>query len=207
MYPTEKQQSENMKSGFEKTGICPLNENIVLKRLPDGNNDSTNDDTGSSKHQVSAALIDMLAEMRGVNKDVEIRRRRKKINVAPGKSIGVEDIMEPSASAGTSTGTATAPDNVDDDVEPDSDVTVNESVVLAVMMAPLEMRKWIPAILLTGVLVTFCYRCQVAMVEVKSCPKLGNFTSKSLKVAKKLIDTSTMLGRYCILLGENVNMR
>jgi hypothetical protein len=127
MYPTEKQQSENMKSGFEKTGICPLNENIVLKRLPDGNNDSTNDDTGSSKHQVSAALIDMLADMRGVNKDVEIRRRRKKINVAPGKSIGVEDIIEPSTSAGTSTGTATAPDNVDDDVEPDSDVTVNES--------------------------------------------------------------------------------
>jgi len=35
---------------------------------------------------VSAAVIDMLADMRGVDKDVEPRRRRKKITVAPGKS-------------------------------------------------------------------------------------------------------------------------
>lgn len=132
LYPTEEQKSESMKSGFKKCGICPFNEEIVLSRLPDGNTD-----TGFGtpvRHKVSAAVIDMLADMRGVNKDVEIRRRRKKINVAPGKSIGLEDLNEPMRSASTSsagaavvdTSTGTGIDNASD-VEPDSDVPVNDS--------------------------------------------------------------------------------
>ena len=61
------------------------------------------------KHRVSAALIDMLADMRGVNKDTSTepkRRRRKKINVAPGKSIGLEDLLVNEPSASSVTGTA-----------------------------------------------------------------------------------------------------
>lgn len=89
LYPTDELKSRNLhQAGFKKCGISPLNELQVLSRLPDSDcTDNGDANVGSPvKHRVSAAVIDMLADMRGVDKDVEPRRRRKKITVAPGKN-------------------------------------------------------------------------------------------------------------------------
>lgn len=44
-------------------------------------------------HSVNEAVLDFLAKQRGTDSDAHIVKRRKKINVIPGKSISVEDIL------------------------------------------------------------------------------------------------------------------
>lgn len=74
-----------MKSGFEATGICPLNSNRVLSKLPSKTADSSGSSSASSV--LSDAVLDLLSEMRYGNKDkVEKRGRGKKVSVAAGKS-------------------------------------------------------------------------------------------------------------------------
>lgn len=86
LYPTYELKSRNLQARFKMCGISPLNELQVLSRLPDSDcTDNGDANVGSPvKHRVSAEVIDMLADMRGVDKDVEPRRR--KITVAPGKN-------------------------------------------------------------------------------------------------------------------------
>jgi len=61
--------------------------------------------------------------MRGVNKDTQPTRRRKKVNVAPGKSIAVEDLKEPSSGTAPVIGTVSTPGA--DDAGPSNEATAN----------------------------------------------------------------------------------
>lgn len=95
IYPDGENFSNNLISGFAKTSIYPFNPETVLSRLPDVQPE--NDD--SAAVVVSESLIDLLRKMRGTDEDNLSRQRKKRINVAPGKSISAEDF---SAIPGTS---------------------------------------------------------------------------------------------------------
>ena len=134
IYPSDQQTSDNLKAGFKKCGISPLNAEQVLHRLPDWK--STNDPADVDVN-VSESLIDMLKDMRGVSSGTEpVRRRRKKITVAPGKSISDdieigrnatsadnEESDDDDTRSGSSTDESTA-SNTDDG----ADTTVQEDV-------------------------------------------------------------------------------
>lgn len=80
LYPNDDETSENITSGFRKTGIHPLDPDEVLQRLPDNHSE-----TFSSI--VSENLIELLKNLRGVDEEQPVRRRKKRLNVAPGKSV------------------------------------------------------------------------------------------------------------------------
>ena len=73
---------ENLKSGFRACRIYPMDPNEVLKRLP-----QTPEDTQAN---VSGLVIQQLQSMR--SREQQLRRRRKRIQVEPGKSVTSADI-------------------------------------------------------------------------------------------------------------------
>lgn len=73
---------ENIISGFEKTGIAPVNRLKVLERLPNEEVDV---------ELVGAAFLHGIAQKRA-NLTVKPKTTRKKLNVVPGKSFGLDDI-------------------------------------------------------------------------------------------------------------------
>jgi hypothetical protein len=74
------QVKQNLVSGFRKTGIHPLNENEVLNRLPS--------DDRNVQSSVSEVFMEQLKVMRhGEETDRQPRKRRRKIQVEPGKSV------------------------------------------------------------------------------------------------------------------------
>ena len=77
--------AENLKSGFRKTGIYPLDRKQVLARLP-GSQDG-------SAEAVSESFIEHLVQMRGEDKDAP-RRKRLKVSVVPGKSVSADDVVD-----------------------------------------------------------------------------------------------------------------
>lgn len=87
---------ENLKAGFEKCGIVPLNATKVLERLPpppppiSNPNDSTRTDTNQT---MDNTLTEMLKELR-YGEEQEKRQRKKKVNVPAGRSVNTEDFME-----------------------------------------------------------------------------------------------------------------
>ena len=96
--------SRNMKSGFEATGICPLDQERVLKRLPS--------DEGNTQ-AVSSAVMDLLSSRRHGEQRPHAKKRCR-VNVEPGKSISREDLQEPGGSTSTpstSRGPAVSPDS------------------------------------------------------------------------------------------------
>ena len=105
IYESDSQSSENLKSGFKKCGIVPFNPQAVLTRLPDYRcePDSATDLSTVDAH-VSESVIDMLKHLRGVDEE-PVRRRRKKLSIAPGKSIASEPAEPVPGTSGTSTGT------------------------------------------------------------------------------------------------------
>ena len=92
---------ENLKSGFRKSGIHPFNPQKVLKRLPDHGLNQDGDastSTGTATNidtvrKVSDAVLGVLKRMRGVDEE-RPKKRRKKINVIPGKSITCDNLAE-----------------------------------------------------------------------------------------------------------------
>ncbi|CAI6357713.1 unnamed protein product [Macrosiphum euphorbiae] len=73
-------QKDNIKSGFEATGIYPLDRQKVLNKLPDNESPAS--------IVVPQAMHDMLKESRfGSNDGVTKKGRRKKYNVEPGRSV------------------------------------------------------------------------------------------------------------------------
>ena len=78
--------NENLKSGFRKWGIYPLNAGPVLERLPGG---QTAEDSASA---VSSAIVNMLQSV-GTPPESN-RRRKKRTDVAPGKSISTSDLRD-----------------------------------------------------------------------------------------------------------------
>lgn len=93
---TTNHTSQNLVSGFRKCGIYPLERNEVLERLPDGQTDVD--------LNVSGAVMEMLQNMRGVDEE-PVKKRKKKVTVAPGKSISFEDIQVNSTMRTASTST------------------------------------------------------------------------------------------------------
>lgn len=88
----------NLIAGFEATGLCPVSVDRVLKKIPDqDNNENPNE-------LVADTLTDFLKKQRESGQVAwKGNKKRKKLNVAPGKSITAEnsseDEEEPSVSA------------------------------------------------------------------------------------------------------------
>ncbi|XP_060859285.1 uncharacterized protein LOC132936561 [Metopolophium dirhodum] len=74
--------ANNLKSGFEKCGIYPLNRDKVLNMLP-----VEYDDPDVSDH-VNSSLKEFLKTMRSPE-TTNVRQKRKKLNVQPGQSVEV----------------------------------------------------------------------------------------------------------------------
>lgn len=75
-----------MKAGFATTGICPIDPNNVLRKMPGGMRQDSSDNT------VAEAIEKMFASQRygGIGAGTLSRRRppAKRIKVTPGKSVG-----------------------------------------------------------------------------------------------------------------------
>ncbi|KAJ8933679.1 hypothetical protein NQ314_013867 [Rhamnusium bicolor] len=85
---TGRRGAENLKSGFRKCGICPLNRKVVLNRLC-GN--VVTDDPIIEK-VVGESFLGHLSQKRQEATTSRIRRK-KKLEVPPGKGITVSDVQ------------------------------------------------------------------------------------------------------------------
>ncbi|XP_050560611.1 uncharacterized protein LOC126912470 [Spodoptera frugiperda] len=78
--------SKNIIAGFKKTGISPLNAHEILARLPGG-------DLGEDHESaVEDSVVTLLKEMRYGSMNIVEPRRKRKLNVLPGKSVASEEI-------------------------------------------------------------------------------------------------------------------
>lgn len=91
-------------AGFATTGIFPLDLNRVLKRIPDQGNDA--------HETVAETLTDFLKTQRESGQTWKGNKKRKKLNVEPGKSITTLSSSEDEA------------DIIVEESEPESDTTV-----------------------------------------------------------------------------------
>ena len=87
--------SSNLKAGFRATGIYPLNSEKVMKRLPDKNPVSVEPGPSGS---ISGAVLEFLHNRRSGGHQRPAKRRRK-IDVPPGRSISREDLHGSSTSS------------------------------------------------------------------------------------------------------------
>lgn len=78
-------QSAQLVAGFKKTGIFPFNPDEIICRLPGSTPEV---DTPAL---VSESVIEMLKDLRS-GESSEKKQRKSKLNVQPGKSIGLEDL-------------------------------------------------------------------------------------------------------------------
>jgi len=103
MKKLQENQKENLISGFKKCGIVPVSAEAIKSRLPSQDSNASTDDLNAStvSQTVSSVVTDMLNEMRYGNKTVDKgpKRKRRRVDVAPGKSITYEDISGESCSS------------------------------------------------------------------------------------------------------------
>lgn len=88
MKKLEANGSNNVKSGFRKCGIVPINKDEVLKMLPVESNASEN----QSSQEIEAldkVFVKLLKSMR--YEETTQPKKKSKLKIAPGKSVGVED--------------------------------------------------------------------------------------------------------------------
>lgn len=83
---TYEQIKNNLVSGFKATGIVPFNPDSVLRKLPDYNDDHSK--------EVADNLITFLKEQRFSHATQVIRRKNKRLRVAPGVSVTANDSEE-----------------------------------------------------------------------------------------------------------------
>lgn len=92
--------------GFKKCGICPVNADEILSRIPPGSSDNQSPGTGISNVQlaeeVGQSFIEHLQKRRG-ELAVKPRAQRKKLTVPPGKSICPDDFTSSSSGDDTDT--------------------------------------------------------------------------------------------------------
>ncbi|KAJ4446187.1 hypothetical protein ANN_12880 [Periplaneta americana] len=74
---------KNLKAGFKGSGIYPINKNEVLKRIP--TNEGAESEDGNPQIW-KEAFTNFLKESRATETQ-PLRKRKKKLNIAPGKSI------------------------------------------------------------------------------------------------------------------------
>ena len=79
----------NIPSGFRKCGICPLDRNQVLGRLPRGAADQQHEEPAN---QIREAFLQNLNALRYPENDPDTKRR-KMVNVEAGKSITSSDFV------------------------------------------------------------------------------------------------------------------
>lgn len=103
----------NLMSGFNATGVYPFSKNKVLDKLP------SEDDVSSQ--EVESTLTAFLKEARYGNNSNQQIRKKKRLDVAPGKSISTRngDMRTPSPQPGTSS----QDDSQLDPIEVDMDQT------------------------------------------------------------------------------------
>lgn len=80
---TYEQIKNNLVSGFKATGIVPFNPDSVLRRLPDYNDNHSN--------EVADNLIEFLKEQRFSSSTQMIRRKNKCLHIEPGVSVTAND--------------------------------------------------------------------------------------------------------------------
>ena len=88
MMTLEESGAENLKSGFWKAGISPLNGSVVLERLP-----TPPEKLGGLPQAVTESFIEHLESLRR-DDTVASRRKMWKVSAAPGKSISQEDLQQ-----------------------------------------------------------------------------------------------------------------
>ena len=90
--------NSNLIAGFTKCGLVPLNRNKVLDRIPNSTNaetTSTEDMDSTEISEIDASFLEVLKEKRYGDEGEQTRRKRKrKIDIAPGKSIRGADFLE-----------------------------------------------------------------------------------------------------------------
>lgn len=97
-------QEENIKAGFRKCGLHPLDKTPILKRLPQASNESLS-------NSVSEVFTEHLRQLRhGDNEAPPRKMRRKRLDVVPGRSIGISSNEEPSGSAAEATQSRAEPE-------------------------------------------------------------------------------------------------
>ncbi|CAG4984463.1 unnamed protein product [Parnassius apollo] len=80
--------SRNIIAGFKKTGISSLNGHEILARLPDR-------DLGADNQSVvEDSVVTLLREMRYGSMNIIEPKRKRKLNVLPGKSVAAEEIED-----------------------------------------------------------------------------------------------------------------
>lgn len=95
----KEQMSKNIKSGFSATGIRPYNKEQVLKRLPKKSlsNEKDSQEEKNRKDalvasQIGTAVLEVLQELRS-KKTPQAKKKRSKINITPGKSVSLEEVI------------------------------------------------------------------------------------------------------------------
>lgn len=73
----------NIMAGFMKTGIYPINKEEVLSRLPLVK-------SNENKTEIEKSVLDLLKEMRYGTMNIIEPKRKKKLEVIPGRSVGTE---------------------------------------------------------------------------------------------------------------------
>lgn len=80
--------SKNIIAGFKKTGISPLNATEILASLP-------GEDLGEDHESaVEDSILTLLKEMRYGSMNIVEPKRKRKLNVLPGKSVAPEEIED-----------------------------------------------------------------------------------------------------------------
>lgn len=98
----KEQMNKNIKSGFSATGIRPYNKEQVLKRLPNkslankkDSQEEKNRKEALLSSQIGTAVLEVLQELRS-KKTPQGKKKRSKINVTPGKSVSLEEVVDDS---------------------------------------------------------------------------------------------------------------
>lgn len=89
--PSQENQAANIISGFRKSSIYPFDRTQLINSLPL----SSDLDVSS----IGEAFLEHLTKKREAVLGLDVmKKRRKKINIPPGKSIALEDVVHPSVS-------------------------------------------------------------------------------------------------------------
>lgn len=94
-------QEENVLAGFKKCGISPLCRNKVLMMLPSNNTELNHQVESSMRHNeseesakaIDTSLLELLQTLR--QDDKPKKKKRTKLNLPPGKSVGASDYTMP----------------------------------------------------------------------------------------------------------------
>jgi len=89
--------SKNLREGFRACGIYPLDQNVVLAKLPSGRSQ------GITNQVLNDAVIDMLKEQNQGGGDRKKRQKRTRVSVMAGKSVCTDDFTDQVTASGAMT--------------------------------------------------------------------------------------------------------